>query len=169
VPKKTDSPKCQKIVLLRCPFCGYEAGRVEDWRETDDGPRVFVVECEACSANGPVMGGNRDRARAAWNHRGGPPKDFSAEARGTPEVVSVSEEEAAEIEEHAKAPTKPLENPKPCPWCDSTDIHVEQGEATVKKKKEPYFYTFCGNCEACGPAHDTSEGFAVLGWEKRFP
>lgn len=158
------------IKLSQCPFCGEKAAKVSKWRESDDTPMIYVVDCEACGASGPVMGGNVARGKTAWNHRGGPPEKFSAEARGTPESVygEETEEDKAEREGKGFDPAVKVHDPQRCPFCSGLDIYVESG-VTPGRKKEPYWYTFCGTCEACGPAHDTSDGFAVLGWNTRFP
>jgi hypothetical protein len=153
-----------------CPFCGENAAKVGKWRDSDDAPAVFMIDCEACCANGPVMGGNSGRAKAAWNYRGGPPDTFSAANRGTPESVygEETEEEKDRREAEGFDPAVKIEKPTPCPFCAGVEVYVESG-TTPGRKKEPYWYTFCGTCDACGPAHDTSDGFAVLGWNKRFP
>lgn len=164
----------KKIILSACPFCGDEFPKLAKHRDEDKAPLVYIIDCEGCCANGPVMGGNGDRARAAWNHRGGPPENFTLEARGVPEAIpdEVTDEKpdgpvksATEIAEEIEEPK--LKDPSPCPWCASTNVFM--GHGTAGKKKEPFFYAFCGNCDGCGPAHDTSEGFAELGWNKRFP
>jgi len=157
------------VKLLVCPFCGYSAGHLSKWKDSDDEPTVYVIDCESCNASGPVMGGNGARAKAAWNLRGGPPATLTAEHRGTPESVygDETEEEREKREVEGRKPATRLEDPSPCPFCAGREVYVEEGFSG--KKKEPYYYTFCGTCEACGPAHDTSEGFATLGWNKRFP
>lgn len=157
------------IKLLACPFCENEAGKLSTWKGHKDEPAVFIIDCEACHASGPVMGGNAARAKAAWNLRDGDTETLNAVNRGTPETVYgvESDEEKAEREAAGEQAAKEFGNAALCPFCRSKKIYVEEGFVGKGKKREPYYYTFCGNCEACGPAHDTSEGFAILGWNKR--
>ena len=89
---------------------------------------------------------------------------FMPAARGTPESV-----ESGGESEPAAAATQNVENPTPCPWCASVRIGLDSGEVRVGRRKEPYYFAFCYNCEACGPAHDTTDGFAALSWNKRYP
>lgn len=155
--------------LMKCPFCGYFAGKLSRHKDSDDEPMVYVVDCEACGSSGPVMGGNSERGRVGWNHRGGPPETFTAANRGTPESSYGDTETEEERDEREKAgvEVRIVEKAEPCPFCAGREVYVEEGHHG--KKKEPYFYTFCGTCEACGPAHDTSEGFAILSWNIRWP
>lgn len=166
----------ERIKLLSCPFCGYELPKLEKQRDSDNGPSVYMVGCDGCDANGPVMGGNADRARVAWNHRLGPPEMLDAEARGVPEVVPEEDSDepgepqsASEITEEVNA--RKVEGATPCPWCKGTKVFHDSGmvKKGKRKKMEPYYFTYCQNCESGGPQHDTSAGFAALGWNKRFP
>jgi hypothetical protein len=166
----------KKIVLKDCPWCGYEYPRLEKDRDDDRAPYTFTVVCDGCDGHGPVMGGNADRGRIAWNHREGPPEMLNLTARGVPESVEeeVSDEkpepqQKSAIEIFEEVEQGKVENPTPCPFCKSVNVHKDSGEVKVGKRKEPYFYTYCVNCDCAGPSHDTSEGFAVLAWNKRFP
>ena len=167
--RRRGKPPAPPIKLVPCPFCGRKAGKLSSWRERDDEPAIFVVECDACHANGPVMGGNASRAKVAWNHRSGPEATFTAENRGVPEAVYgiETDEEKEEREETGLEPATPVKKAKPCPWCSSVNIFVEKQVYGKGKKREPYFYCFCGTCEAVGPVEDTTAGFAVLIWNKR--
>ena len=149
------------IKLRECPWCGFEDARLDKMRMTDDGPLVYVIDCDNCYGSGPVMGGNADRARVAWNHRTGPPEKFTAEHRGVPEAV-----EPPPAEEIKTPEAKLVESAVGCPFCGCVEVLHEEG--IIGRKKQPYYYTYCTNCEACGPHHDTSAGFAALGWNTRF-
>jgi Lar family restriction alleviation protein len=166
--KKTKVP-LPPIKLSSCPFCGMAAAKLASFRAHDDEPPTFHIDCEACHANGPVMGGNAARAKVAWNTRGGPIGYFSPENRGMPECVYGEEtaEEREEREDSGLPAASRVNDPSPCPFCSSGDIYVEQGVIRDGKKQTSYWYTFCGICEACGPADDTSIGFATLLWNKR--
>lgn len=169
--RKRGKPPAPPIRLSPCPFCGKRAGKLSTWRERDDEPLVFVVDCDACHANGPVMGGNASRAKVAWNHRGGPSEMFTAENRGVPEAIygSETEEERHEREEAGLNPARRLRKTPPCPWCGSDEIFVEGNHVKTQqgKRVEEYHYCFCGTCEAVGPVDESSEGFAILAWGNR--
>jgi hypothetical protein len=157
------------IKVRPCPWCGLTAGKLASFRAHDNEPSTFHIDCEACSANGPVMGGNAARAKVAWNHRGGPATFFTPENRGMPECVYGEEtsEERHEREQSGLPPSERLTEGLPCPFCTSGEIYTEEGFIRDGKKKLSYWYTFCGTCEACGPADDTAAGFAILLWNKR--
>lgn len=164
--RRRGKPPEPPIKLRKCPFCGIEAGKLTRFRLKKKDPEVFVIDCENCHGGGPVMGGNLARAKVAWNHRDGPPDLFNATNRGVPEVI-YGEESAEDRKERMKSgddPAKEVPEPVWCPFCHSDEIYVESGKIG---RKDRYYYAFCGVCESVGPAHDSSEDFAVLAWNTR--
>ena len=52
--------------LMKCPFCGYFAGKLSRHKDSDDEPMVYVVDCEAC---GPAHDTSEGFAILSWNMR----------------------------------------------------------------------------------------------------
>lgn len=148
----------------KCPFCGGFKVSSGTLVHGDETPAAWYGVCYDCDGCGPVMGGNEERAKAAWNHRGGPATLFSEEARGTPlfEEPVVERDEDDEVVD--EAPCLIFANPKPCPWCSGMDIAVFDGALSDNK---PYYYAYCQVCEAIGPATDTTAGLAATAWNRR--
>ena len=148
-------------VIKPCPFCGggdlHLPSPIPEEADAKFGP-ILAWDCNKRDASGPVVSGSRDkpsvtRAVRAWNTRGGPVGKLASEARR----MSPPETEG-----------KPsLKDALPCPFCNCRDVIMEEWEDEETKGRDKTFYVVCLNCETCGPAHDTTAAFALIGWNKR--
>lgn len=141
---------------LPCPWCGSVkvSSDVDRW---DENEVVGKVECH-CSAAGPLVGGNatenttdmewdlmirniNESAWMAWNIRGGPSERLSDAMR------------FGEAEEPPGESPQLLNDAKPCPFCASQELDVEDYGTWV---------VGCSNCLARAP-HDPNDESPIEG------